>query len=69
MGIIKIFKDGISEIKRKSRLRKVKKDISGKEKEHTEKLVSLGAKAWESKLDMSNFGKLNEKIAKTHWDS
>jgi chromosome segregation ATPase len=65
MSFREIFKDGLNEIQRKSRLYKLKRILTKKENEHSEKLIVLGKNAWETKLDMGPFGNFDEVLTQT----
>ena len=65
MGIKKIFKDGVNEIKRKAEFHRARRNLKEKENIKKEKLILLGKKAWESKLDLKNFPDLYELLSKT----
>ena len=62
MNIKNIFKEGMGEIKRKSSLFKLKRNLAEKEKTHSEKLTLLGKKAWESKMDIQKYGEINKAL-------
>jgi hypothetical protein len=65
MSIRKILKDGLTEMRRKSRLYGLKRSFTKKENEHSEKLIVLGNKAWETRLDMGPIGNLDEVLTQT----
>ena len=65
MGLKKIFKDGMIEIKRKTAFRRAKKNLSKKENIKKEKLMLLGKKAWESRLDLTNYPDLSNLLNET----
>jgi hypothetical protein len=60
MGIKNIFQDGMKEFKRRSSLHKEKRDLQQKEKLLAQQLTALGKKAWESRIDITAHGNLNE---------
>lgn len=62
MGIKQIFQEGMREFKRQSALRKEKRNLSQKEKLLSEQLTETGKKAWESKMDIDNYGNSKELI-------
>ena len=63
MNLKAIFRDGMSELRRKSSLFKLKKSLAEKEKIHSEKLILLGKKAWESQLDIQEYGDLKKALS------
>jgi chromosome segregation ATPase len=65
MSIRKILKDGLTEMRRKSRLYGLKRSFTKKENEHSEKLIVLGNKAWETRPDMGPIGNLDEVLTQT----
>jgi len=65
MGLKKIFKDGIKEIKRKAGIHKAKNNLKGKENIKNEKLRLLGKKAWDSKLDIKDYPDLSKSLTET----
>ncbi len=62
MGIKEIFSDGVNELKRKKAILDIRKKIRNKEKIFSGQLMLLGKKAWESKVDISSFEKLNTSL-------
>lgn len=65
MGIKKIFQQGMNEFKRQSTLRKEKRNLSQKQSELSIQLTEVGKKAWESKIEISQYGNSEELITKT----
>jgi len=65
MSIRMILKEGLTEMRRKSRLHRLRRILAEKEKEHSKKLTILGKKAWESKLNIGPLGNLDELLSQT----
>lgn len=65
MGLKKIFKDGMNEIKRKAAFHRAKRNLKEKENIKNEKLRLLGKKAWESRLDLTNYPDLSNLLNET----
>lgn len=65
MGIKKIFQQGMNEFKRQSALRKEKKNLSQKQTLLSEQFTEVGKKAWETKLEISQYGNSEELITKS----
>lgn len=60
MGLKKIFQQGMKELKRKGAMVKEKRELKQKEKTYHKELTALGQKAWESQMDTTAYGNLNE---------
>jgi hypothetical protein len=65
MGIKEIFKEGMKELKRRSALGKEKRNLKQKQKLYSEQLTTLGKKAWESNIDIEQYGNMEKLIATT----
>jgi predicted nucleic acid-binding Zn-ribbon protein len=65
MDIKAIFREGIKEFKRKNNLRKEKRKLKDKQKQYSNHLTALGKKAWESQIDIDQYGTLEKQIAST----
>lgn len=62
MGIKQIFQQGMNEFKRQSALRKEKRNLSQKQTLLSQQLTEVGKKAWEAKLEISQYGNSKELI-------
>jgi hypothetical protein len=65
MNIKEIFREGIKEFKRKNALRKEKRNFKEKQKQYSIQLTELGKKAWESNVDIDQYGNIEKLIAST----
>ena len=68
MGFKQIFKDGFWEFKRRSKIRRLKRKLTIKKKIFSDELTLLGQKAWESKLDLSEYSDITEHIISSQND-
>jgi DNA repair exonuclease SbcCD ATPase subunit len=65
MNIKEIFQQGIKDSKRRWALHKKKRLLRQKEKLYSQQLISLGKKAWESRIDLTAYGNLKDIISTT----
>ena len=65
INIKEIFKNGMSEFKRRSAVKKEKKNLKSKEKLYSQQLTALGKKAWDSHIDIAEYGGLEKVISST----
>ena len=68
MGFKQIFKDGFGEFKRRSKIKRLKRKLTIREKIFSDELTLLGQKAWESKLDLSEYSCITEHIISSQND-
>lgn len=68
MGFKQICKNGFEEFKRRSKIKKLKRKLTIKEREFSDELTLLGQKAWESKLDLSEYSDITKHIISSQND-